>query len=117
MNSTSVSGRLGGDAELKNTNNGKPVLNFNLAETLGFGDQKRTQWFRCAMFGERATKLQQYLKKGTAITVTGEMELREWTDQASGEIKKALQINVDRVALMGDKPQTQQPSQNNGSGF
>lgn len=109
MNSTTVSGRLGGDAEIKQTNNGKTVMNFNLAETLGFGDQKRTQWYRCAMFGDRAQKLQQYLKKGAAITVTGEMELREWTDQASGEIKKALQITVDRVALMGDRPQQQSP--------
>ena len=113
MNSTTVSGRLGGDAEIKQTTNGKTVMNFNLAETLGFGDQKRTQWYRCAMFGDRATKLQQYLKKGSAITVTGEMELREWTDQSTGEMKKALQITVDRVALMGDRPQ----QQNSNPGF
>jgi single-strand DNA-binding protein len=100
---------------MKTIGQGTKVLSFSLAETLGWGDKKRTQWFRCSMFGERGEKLAQYLKKGTAITVTGEMEMRAW--QKDGVEKNSLEIRVDRLALMGggEKRQEQQPPANDWS--
>lgn len=61
--------RLGRDADLKQTNNGKDVLNVTLAYNYGqrVDGAQPTQWIDAAIFGERASKVAQYFTKGTAI--------------------------------------------------
>lgn len=59
--------RIGRDAELKQTNNGKAVLNVPLAYSYG---KEGTQWIEAAMFGERAEKVAQYFTKGKALCVS-----------------------------------------------
>lgn len=61
--------RLGRDAELKTTSNGKAVLNMALAYNYGQRQdgQQPTQWLDVAMFGDRAEKVAPYFTKGTAI--------------------------------------------------
>lgn len=59
--------RLGADAELKTLPSGQTVANLSAAYDVGFGQNKKTQWIRLAMFGERAQKSAQHLTKGKAI--------------------------------------------------
>ena len=59
--------RLGADAELKYLQNGNAVLNLSAAYNVGYGDKKKPQWLRLAMFGKRAETSAQHLTKGTAI--------------------------------------------------
>ena len=71
---TVAAGRVGRDAELRFTPSGDPVLGFSLATDRGWGDNKRTVWFNCSLWGERAEKLARYITKGTALLVEGEVE-------------------------------------------
>ncbi len=64
--------RLGADVEVRYTTGGDPVANLSLAYNYGRKDQdgkRPTQWVEATLWGDRATALQQYLTKGTALDV------------------------------------------------
>lgn len=98
MNSITVAGSLGRDSELRFLNDGTPVLSFSVADSQG--KDKPTIWWSCALFGKRAESLQQYLTKGQAVTVAGNVTEREYTDK-NGEKRKAMDVRVNDVALQG----------------
>jgi single-strand DNA-binding protein len=100
VNSITVAGSLGRDAELKHLANGDAVLNFSVADSAG--RDKPTIWWSCQLFGKRAESLSQYLKKGQAVTVSGSVTEREWTDK-DGNTKKAMNVRVNEVALQGGR--------------
>lgn len=112
MNSISVSGRLGKDGELKTIGQGTQVLNFSIADDVGFGDKKTTQWFNCAIFGKRAEALAKYLKKGMNVTAIGEFKVRQY-QKNDGTQGHSLEINVDRLAMQSRVEQQQSA----GGGF
>lgn len=86
---TVTKANLGRDAELKRTKNGDDVLSFPIGATQGYGDNKKTNWYRCSVWGKRATALQPYLLKGTMVNISGELEVDEY------EGKTQLKIAVD----------------------
>lgn len=106
MNVFSVTGNLGKDGELKTISSGEKVLNFSIADSIGFGDKKRTQWINCAIWGKRAEALAQYLKKGMSVTAWGELELQEF-DKRDGGRDKALRMNVSQIAMHSSKDREQ----------
>jgi single-strand DNA-binding protein len=104
---------LGRDADLRQGDEpSKSVVNFSVAEDIGFGEKKRTQWWACALWGKRAESIAQYLTKGTPVTVVGNPELREYEkrDKSHGA---ELTVRVIDVTMQGrgqersnDPPQT-----------
>jgi single-strand DNA-binding protein len=104
MNKITITGRLGRDSELRALPNGDPVLSFAVADDVGFGEKKRTQWFSCALFGKRAQALSAYLKKGQQIVVFGSLDLREWNDK-EGQKRITPEVRVDEVVL-GGRPES-----------
>jgi single-strand DNA-binding protein len=97
-----IVGYLGHDISMRYTASSKPVGSFNVAETVGWGENKRTQWLKCSLWGDRAEKLAPYLLKGTQVVVFGECELREWKDK-EGKDRQSLEVNVSDVKLVGGK--------------
>ena len=91
-------GNLGKDAEVKTTNNGKTVINFNAAYTTGYGDNKVTTWVSCAKWGEK-TGIAEYLKKGVKVFVSGEPVLQTYTKQ-DGTTATQLALNVRDIELL-----------------
>lgn len=61
--------RLGRDAEVRFTTNGRAVANLSLAYNFGQKDNRKTQWVEAALWGDQAERLQQYLLKGTVLNV------------------------------------------------
>lgn len=129
MNNITIAGQLGKDAEVRHLNNGDPVCSFSVADSQG--REKPTIWWRCSLFGKRAESLAQYLVKGQAVTVTGSVTEREYTDK-DGAPKKAQEVRVNDIALQGGKRETtpapqqrqqpqagspRRPQANTGSGF
>lgn len=98
MNSWSFTGRLGRDAELKSPN-GKPLLSFAVAVESGWGDNKKTTWVECTLFGKRAESLAQHMLKSGIVGVTGEHGTREYQG------KVITTCNVQDVTLLGGKAQ------------
>lgn len=108
MNSFSCIGKLGADSALAKAGN-VDVLNFTLADDQGFGDKKTTNWIACSVWGSRAPKLQQYLKKGTDAYVSGQIkaELYQKRDGSAG-VKMVLKVDQVRPVLQGQQQQTPQ---------
>jgi single-strand DNA-binding protein len=100
MNSITIAGTLGKDAEVKYLANGDAICNFSVADSQG--REKPTMWWNCGLYGKRAESLSQYLVKGQAVTVTGSVSEREWTSK-DGEKRKTMDVRVNDVALQGGR--------------
>jgi single-strand DNA-binding protein len=98
---TTVAGNVGKDAELRDAH-GTPVLGFSIAGTAGWGDREQTLWFNCSIWGKRGESLVQYIKKGTRVTVSGELSQREY------EGKQYLELRVEHIKLQDTKANGQQ---------
>lgn len=97
MQNITVAGRIGQDAKLAHTQGGDAVCNFSVPADQGRGDNKRTNWFRCSIWGKRAEALSPYLLKGVPVAVSGQFETSEY------EGKTQLNIRVDDVTLLGKR--------------
>lgn len=106
MNSISITGRLTKDAELRYTGSGKPVLSFSVASDYGYGEKKKANFFECGLWGERAEKVSQYMTKGQALTVAGELEIYKYQGK-DGIERQAVRVHVDKFEFQGSKQQSQ----------
>jgi single-strand DNA-binding protein len=100
MNSITLAGGLGRDAEVKYLNNGDPICNFSVADSQG--RDKPTIWWNCTLYGKRAEALSQYLTKGQSVTVVGTVTEREWQDK-EGAKRKSMDVRVSEIALQGGR--------------
>ena len=100
MNNLTIAGQLGKDAEIKYMPNGDAVASFSVADSQG--KDKPTIWWNASLFGKRAESLAPYLTKGQAVTVSGSVTEREWTDKEGGK-RKSMDVRVQDIALQGGK--------------
>lgn len=99
-----VAGNLTKDAELRPAGNSQ-VCGFSVAADTGFGDKKQTLFFSCSLWGNQGAALAQYLKKGSPVTVIGEMSEREYDG------KQYKEIRVNSIKLQGSRNDNQQNNQ------
>jgi len=104
MNSITLAGGLGRDAEIKYLNNGDPICNFSVADSQG--RDKPTIWWNCTLYGKRAEALSQYLTKGQSVTVIGSVTEREWQDK-EGNKRKSMDVRVSEIALQGGRKEAE----------
>ena len=72
MKTLIIDGRLGGDAEIRQTKNGKPYIRFSLANTIYANGQNTTEWYDVTSFEPNLVENRiKVLKKGTYVIVTG----------------------------------------------
>ena len=111
----SFTGTIGRDCEVRVTPSGQTVLNVTVANNVGFGDRQQTLWVRVVLWGRRAEgQLQNYLKKGQQVFVSGELSQNEY--QANdGTTKTSLELNANIIDLVGGKRDGQEQPQNNQS--
>lgn len=97
INTITISGNVGKDAVVRVTPNGKHIATFSLPAKSGFGDNEKTSWLQCKMFGAMAEKLSQSVVKGAKVTVTGEFVIEEWTrqDGAQAQTPAILVRDID----------------------
>lgn len=108
MNVITIAGQLGRAAEVKHLNSGDAICNFSIADSMG--KDKGTIWWNCSLFGKRAESLAPYLVKGQAVTVSGTVSEREWTDK-DGAKRKSMDVRVNEVALQGGRRDSDEPRQ------
>lgn len=105
MNSITIAGNLGKDAEMRYTGSGDPVANFSVADNQS--KDKPPIWWACSLFGKRAESLAAYLVKGQQVTVVGNITEREYTDR-DGNKRKAQDVRVQEIALQGSRSDERQ---------
>lgn len=102
MNTFSAPARVVADAEVRTAGSAQ-VCSVRLAVNSGFGDKKSTLWISASIW-RGADRLAPLLVKGKEVVVTGELSMREWS-KADGTKGQSLELNVDRLDLVGGRDQ------------
>lgn len=97
-------GRVTGDAEVREVKNGKKVTNFTVALNKRWKDKEgetheKTAFVDCAYWVNAGVA--DYLTKGTIVEITGWMEARAWV-AGNGEAKANLTCSVETIKLFGN---------------
>ena len=107
MINITLTGNIGADATIKQVNT-DTVLNFAVACKTMKGKETVVTWIDCALWGKRADSLQSYLKRGTAVTVLGNLATVETYTNKQGEVVSKIKVAVIDVALQGNRQDTEQ---------
>ena len=97
-----IIGNLGGDPEMRYTPNGRPVTQFNVAVNQSTKNQQTgewvedTDWFRISVWGDRAERTAEQLRKGNRVFVEGRFKTREFEGR-DGQKRTSLEITADSV--------------------
>lgn len=91
INVAEIAGHAGQDAELRYTQNGKPVCTLSIATSSGKDDKKHTEWHKIIIWGTQAEKAAA-IKKGDAVLVKGEIKTRSW--EKDGQKHYATEIHT-----------------------
>lgn len=118
INSVSLSGNIGREPEVKQTQGGSTILSFSLA----VGDRKRnpqtgewgdvTHWVNVVVFGKRAESLSRILRKGMHVMVDGKLSYSQW-EAKDGSKRSKLEVIANDV----DLPPRQKADQSQQSGY
>lgn len=85
-----ISGHLGQDVELRQTNGGIPVVNLSLASHRTRKDENGEKinipdWFRVTVFGRDAEILAQFAHKGSALAFNGRLQIDTYFDREGAQ--------------------------------
>ena len=110
INRAIVGGRLTRDPELRTTAAGLEVLLLGIASNdrarQGGEWADKANFIDCKMFGSRAPKLAQILKKGDKVFIDGRLSYSSWKD-SEGRNRSKLEILIDDI----DTPKPTQQEQ------
>lgn len=102
LSSYAFTGRLGADAQVKKTPNGKTYMEMSVAVTTGYGDYKKTLWIKVKQWGERVNNIVGIFTKGALISACGEPSISEW-DGKDGTHHSSLEVNCMNVQILSSK--------------
>lgn len=97
INKVILVGNLGGDPEVRHSQDGNKIVTFNVATSDSWKDKSgerkdRTEWHRVVIFSSGlADVAEKYLKKGSKVYVEGQLRTRKWQD-ASGADKYSTEV-------------------------
>ncbi len=105
LNKVVLCGRLTADPELKQTQNGIPVVSFTLAvnrrrfQSSGDASQAQADFIRLVAWRQTAEFISKFFKKGSALCVTGSIQTRTWQDQ-QGQKRNDTEVVVDEAMFV-----------------
>lgn len=108
MNTATIVGRAGQDAEIRYFESGKVKTSFSLAVSRWDAKSKGevTDWFNIEVWDKQAEFAGEYIKKGRQVVVDGRISISKWTDQ-SGEERERFLVIANNVRLLGSKRDTE----------
>jgi single-strand DNA-binding protein len=104
---TTVTGNLTADPEMRYTPTGRPVASFTIASTPRFPDRATGEWkdgetwfLNCSAWGDMAENVITSLSRGTAVVATGRLQARSWDEEAPGggtRKRRTVELTVDDI--------------------
>jgi single-strand DNA-binding protein len=98
VNKVILVGNLGADPEVRQTQDGRPIVNLRVATSDSWRDKatgerrEKTEWHRVVIFNEGLCRVaEQYLKKGSKVYIEGSLQTRKWQDQ-SGQDRYSTEV-------------------------
>ena len=88
INKVILVGNLGADPEVRQTKDGRPIVQLSIATSENWKDKntgerrEKTEWHRVVIFSEGLARVaEQYLRKGSKVYLEGQLQTRKWQDQ------------------------------------
>jgi single-strand DNA-binding protein len=103
MNTTTITGNLVQDPELRFTATGIPVASFSVADNRRWQDRSSAEWqestsyFDVVAWNDLGENVATSLKRGTRVTVTGRLEQRSW-ETSEGDKRSKIEIHAVEVS-------------------
>ena len=114
MNKIILTGRLTKDAELSFLPSvGMPKINFSLAVERNYQkdkSNKKVDFINCEMLGKHTENLCQYVTKGKAILVEGELNIEQY--EKDGEKRSYTKVKVDKLEFLSSSNNEQKEVNN-----
>ncbi len=98
MNKVFINGNLTKDMEVKVLPNGNYVGKFTIANTVGYGDKKKTYFIPCSLFGKRVESLEKILVTGAGVLVEGQLDYTSVKDE-QGNWKNYTNVIVTEIEI------------------
>jgi len=98
-NKAIIIGHLGAAPEVRTTSSGSKLARFSVATNDRWKDKdqnpvEKTEWHRIVIFGRQAEIAEQYLKKGSFVSIEGKIHYDKWTDRDGNErVTAEIQIS------------------------
>ncbi len=123
INSVTMVGHLGADADIRVMHNGQKVATLSIATDHSYKDKqsgdwiKRTEWHRVVTFQPGLVSvLEKHARKGRLTAVQGMLRTRKWTDQNNierytTEIAVTPGCQIQFLEKLDDRPEDDIPPQ------
>jgi single-strand DNA-binding protein len=98
MNSVNITGRVGGEVDLRYTPSGKAVAQLTLAVDDGWGENKKTAWIGVTLWGATADLAKKAVQKGDRIGISGRLSQEEWEDK-DGKKQRKTKVTCENLDL------------------
>ena len=98
MNKVFINGNLTKDMDVKVLQNGNYVAKFTVANTVGYGDKKKTYFIPCTLFGKRVESLEKILVTGAGVSVEGQLDYTSVKDE-QGNWKNYTNVIVTEIEI------------------
>jgi single-strand DNA-binding protein len=97
INTISLTGRLTKDPDYRVGANA-PIANFSIA--VNYRD--KVSYFDCVGFSGLADIINNYLKKGAPVAISGKLQQDRWEDK-EGKTRSSVKIIVSELKMLGKK--------------
>ena len=106
INKAILIGNLGADPEVRYTQSGSAVANFNLATTETWTKdgkkEEKTEWHRVVAFARLGEICGEYLSKGSKVYIEGRIQTRQWDDK-DGNKRYTTEIVAREMKMLSPK--------------
>ncbi|GAB1542937.1 single-stranded DNA-binding protein [Scytonema sp. NUACC21] len=99
INKIMLVGRCGQEPELKYFESGAVKASISIAIRPPYKSEQAL-WFDLVAWGKQAEVIGNYVRKGTQIAVTGELQFDRWADRNSGVMRQKPVIIINAVELL-----------------
>ncbi|WP_116126127.1 single-stranded DNA-binding protein [Lewinella sp. IMCC34183] len=106
-NSVTLIGNVGQLPTVKTLPSGSRLIEFSFATNDSYRNKEgdkvtRTEWHRVKAYGKVVDVLERYLRKGTALAISGTIRYGKWTDQ-HGQNRTSTDIILSEFTFTGNR--------------
>lgn len=102
FNNVVLTGRLTATPELKATQKGTAVTSFTIANDMGYGDKKTTNFINIVAWRNTAEFVTKHFAKGDLIGIEGSIQTRKYQDK-DGNNRTAFEVVANNVQFVESK--------------
>ena len=113
LNSVVLAGNLGNDPEIHFNSEGESIVSFSLAFR---ASKKKVGWIKVTCFNKTAGIVEQYIKKGDRIGVSGSLDYHQWEND-EGSKRSAVQMIANTIEFIKVKGFSEGENHEEGTPF